>query len=84
MLGDPIERYYRKFVYFIINKNRNIHTLEPLNSHCGCTVTDATGYAAFASKPRPPDPPPAFDGKMIKLFSEADFALGALSGVASL
>jgi len=58
--------------------------LNPLNSRCGRTVTHATGYAAFVPKPLPPDPPLAFDGEMIRLLSEADLALGALSGVASL
>jgi len=58
--------------------------LNPLNSRCGRTVTHATGYAAFVPKPLPPNPPLAFDGEMIRLLSEADLALGALSGVASL
>lgn len=58
--------------------------MNPLNSRCGRTVTHATGYAAFVPKPLPPDPPLAFDGEMIRLLSEADLALGALSGVASL
>ena len=58
--------------------------MNPLNSRCGRTVTHATGYAAFVPKPLPPNPPLAFDGEMIRLLSEADLALGALSGVASL
>lgn len=58
--------------------------MQSLNSRCGRTYSQSTGYAAFVPNPLPPDPPLAYDGEMIRLLSEADLALGSLSGVASL
>lgn len=58
--------------------------METLNSRCGRTMKQATGYLAFVPKPLPPDPPLTFDMEMIRLLSEADLALGTLAGVASL
>ena len=39
-------------------------------------------YSAFLPAPLPPNPPIAMDGRMIRMLSEADQALGRLDGVA--
>lgn len=58
--------------------------MQSLNSRGGRTSTQSTGYAAFVPNPLPPNPPLAYDGELIRLLSQADLALGALSGIASL
>ena len=58
--------------------------MQNLNSRCGRTHTQSTGYTAFVPNPLPPNPPLAYDAEMIRLLSEADLALGSLAGVASL
>ena len=46
--------------------------------------THSTAYLAFVPADLPPSPPIDFDMEMIGLMSEADLALGQLSGIASL
>jgi Fic family protein len=58
--------------------------LNPINSRAGKTVPQGTGYLAYVPNKLPPDPPILFDSEMIRLMSEADLALGQLSGVSSL
>ncbi len=58
--------------------------MKPFNSRAGKTVPQGTGYLAYVPAPLPPDPPIVFDAEMIRVLSEADLALGQLSGIASL
>ena len=52
------------------------------NSRAGKTVRQGSGYLSFIPANVPPTPPITFDGEMIALLSEADLALGQLSGIA--
>lgn len=56
----------------------------PFNSRAGKTVPQGSGYLAYVPAPLPPVPPISFDTELIRLLSEADFALGQLAGVATL
>jgi len=58
--------------------------MKPFNSRAGKTVPQGTGYLAYVPAPLPPNPPILFDAEMIRVLSEADLALGQLSGIASL
>ena len=56
----------------------------PCNSRAGKTVKQGTGYLSYQPAALPPTPPLAYDAEMIQLLSEADLALGQLSGIAAL
>lgn len=56
----------------------------PCNSRAGKTVQQGSGYLSFIPANVPPTPPIAFDFEMIHLLSEADLALGQLSGIAAI
>lgn len=58
--------------------------MKPFNSTAGKTVLQDTGYLAYVPAPLPPSPAITFDAEMIRMLSEADLALGQLSGIASL
>ncbi|VAY88538.1 Adenosine monophosphate-protein transferase SoFic (fragment) [mine drainage metagenome] len=58
--------------------------MKPFNSRAGKTVPQGTGYLAYVTAPLPPNPPVLFDAEMIRILSEADLALGQLSGISSL
>lgn len=58
--------------------------MQAINSRAGKTFPQRTGYLAYVPAPLPPNPPIAFDADMIRLLSEADLALGQLSGISSL
>ncbi len=50
----------------------------------GQYVKQATGFAAFAPAPLPPDPPIHLDPDLTRLLSDADRALGRLDGMATV
>lgn len=57
----------------------------PCDSRAGKTVAQGTGYLSYLPAPLPPQQPPlAYDAEMIQRLSEADLALGQLSGIATL
>lgn len=57
----------------------------PCDSRAGKTVAQGTGYLSYLPAPLPPQHPPlAYDAEMIQRLSEADLALGQLSGIAAL
>jgi Fic family protein len=58
--------------------------MKPIESRAGKTFSQGTGYLAYVPANLPPTPPISFDTDMIRLLSEADLALGQLSGVSSL
>jgi Fic family protein len=58
--------------------------LEIFNSRAGKTVPQGSGYLAFVPAVLPPNPPIVFDNEMIRLLSDADIALGRLSGIADV
>lgn len=58
--------------------------MKPFNSVSGKTVQQGSGYLAYIPAPLPPVSPIVFDAEMIRVMSEADLALGRLSGIASL
>jgi Fic family protein len=50
----------------------------------GQLVKQATGYAAFIPAGLPPVPPIKIDAELIRLLSDADWALGRLDGIATV
>lgn len=56
----------------------------PCNSRAGKTVKQGTGYLSYQPAALPPTPPLAYDAELIQRLSEADLALGRLSGIAAL
>src|ERR1700691_1967462 len=50
----------------------------------GQLVKQATGYAAFIPAGLPPVPPIKIDAELIRLLSNADWALGTLDGIATV
>lgn len=58
--------------------------MRAFNSRAGKTVAQGTGYLAYLPSHLPPNPQILFDADMIRLMSDADLALGRLSGVSSL
>ncbi len=58
--------------------------MKPVESRAGKTFSQGTGYLAYVPANLPPTPPISFDADMIRLLSEADLALGQLSGISSL
>ena len=58
--------------------------MKSIESRAGKTVSQASGYLAFVPAHLPPETPITFDAEMIRLLSDADLALGQLSGISSL
>jgi Fic family protein len=58
--------------------------MEIFHSRAGRTVSQGSGYNAFIPEPLPPTPGIVFDNEMIHLLSQADIALGRLSGIADV
>jgi len=57
----------------------------PCDSRAGRTVAQGTGYLSYRPAPLPPQQPPlSYDAELIQRLSEADLALGQLSGIAAL
>jgi Fic family protein len=56
--------------------------LQSYNSRAGKTVPQASGYLAFVPAKLPPEI--GFDRELIRLLSDADIALGHLSGIAAV
>ncbi len=50
----------------------------------GTYIKQLEGYAAFIPAPLPPDPPVTMDGRLMRLLSDADRALGRLDGVTTI
>ncbi len=58
--------------------------MENYNSRAGRTVPQGSGYQAFVPATLPPEPAIQFDNELIRLLSDADIALGRLSGIADV
>lgn len=58
--------------------------MEIFHSRAGRTVPQGSGYHAFIPEPLPPTSGIVFDNEMIHLLSQADIALGRLSGIADV
>jgi Fic family protein len=58
--------------------------LERVQGRAGRYIRQPGGYASFIPAPLPPDPPLAFDLRLLALLSHADQALGRLDGVARM
>ena len=50
----------------------------------GKYIVQIGGYKAFIPKPLPPDPPIKIDEELLQLHSQADIALGRLSGTSEI
>src|SRR5690349_2874723 len=55
-----------------------------MNSSAGKTVPQGTGYLAYVPSALPPSPRVDYDPQMIQRLSDADLALGRLSGIADV
>ncbi|MBF0298919.1 MAG: Fic family protein [Oligoflexia bacterium] len=53
-------------------------------TRAGKYITQATGYKSFIPNPLPPNPPLIMDEEMVYLLSEANLALGKLSGLTTI
>lgn len=57
----------------------------PTTRHrAGTYIKQIEGYAAFIPAPLPPDPPLKIDGRLMRLLSDADRALGRLDAIATI